>query len=506
MGKRTKVEANSVRNTSVWAATTKMPRHRPLSEDVRADVCVVGAGITGITTAYLLARQGKSVIVLDDGPIGGGETSLTTAHLSNAIDDRYYNIESIHGKTAAKLAAESHSAAIDLIESVVRENKIGCDFERLDGYLFAPPDATTGELDREFEACHRAGLSDVEWVDRAPIRDFNTGPCLRFPRQAQFHPLKYLAALASKIQALKGRIYTETHADHIQGGSPARVHASTGAAVTAEAVVVATNTPVNNRIAIHSKQSAYRSFVIGAGVPRNAVVKALYWDIADPYHYVRLQTAGSKSQRNGKAILIIGGADHKTGQANDADQRYADIESWARTRFPMMGDIDFRWSGQVMESIDGLAFIGRNPMDSPNVFIATGDSGMGMTHGTIAGLLLTDLILGRTSRWENLYSPSRKSLGAAGKFAVENVNVAAQYIDWVTPGEVNSARQVAPGAGAILRRGLEKFAIYRDAAGTLHERSAVCPHLGCIVSWNSEENSWDCPCHGSRFDPEGNIL
>jgi Rieske Fe-S protein len=205
-------------------------------------------------------------------------------------------------------------------------------------------------------------------------------------------------------------------------------------------------------------------------------------------------------------ILIVGGEDHKTGQKDDANKRYAWLERWTRTRFPMIEDIAFRWSGQVMEPVDGLAFIGRNPLDDDNVFIATGDSGNGMTHGTIAGILLTDLIIGRENEWATLYDPSRITLRAAVEFAKENLNVAAQYTDLVTPGEVDSADEVKAGEGAVVRRGLSKVAVYRDEQNVLHERSAVCVHLGCIVNWNSEEKTWDCPCHGSRYDALGKVI
>jgi Rieske Fe-S protein len=205
-------------------------------------------------------------------------------------------------------------------------------------------------------------------------------------------------------------------------------------------------------------------------------------------------------------VLIVGGEDHKTGQAGDHEERYARLEAWARERFPMIQGVEFRWSGQVLETIDGLAFLGRNPLDEPNVFIATGDSGMGMTHGTIAGMLLTDLILGRENPWATLYDPARKTLRAIGEFARENLNVLAQYADWLTPGDVSSPEEVRPGTGAVVRRGLAKVAVYRDEQGVLHERSAACPHLGCVVGWSDAEKTWDCPCHGSRFDRYGRVL
>ena len=503
---------NSGQSVSLWMATTAVPRQSTLGEDTRGDVCVVGAGIAGITTAYLLAKQGRSVVVLDDGAIGGGQTQRTTAHLSNALDDRYLEIERLHGSAGAKLAASSHTAAIDRIESIVSEEQIACDFVRLDGYLFLPPGESPELLDHELAAAHRAGLDGVERLPRAPLLPFETGACLRFPRQAQFDPLKYLTAVAGAIQRAGGRIFTGTHVETIQGGKPARIKTSSGQTVTAEAVVVATNSPVNDLLAIHTKQAAYTTYAIGAIVPRGSVATALHWDTLDPFHYLRIQSlspAAGLTEQSGSGeqdVLIVGGEDHKTGQAEPQADPYARLESWARLRFPMIREVRFRWSGQVLETIDGLAFIGRNPLDQPNVFIATGDSGMGMTHGTLAGILLTDLILGRENPWARLYDPSRKTLQALGRFVQESLNVARQYGDWLTGGDVDSPAQIQPGAGAVIRRGLTKIAVYRDEQGALHERSAVCPHLGGMVHWNDAEKTWDCPCHGSRFDRLGGVL
>jgi Rieske Fe-S protein len=263
---------------------------------------------------------------------------------------------------------------------------------------------------------------------------------------------------------------------------------------------VATNTPVNDVVTMHTKQAAYRSYVVAMRVPRGSVIRALYWDTEDPYHYVRLQSGDETD------LLIVGGEDHKTGQANDSGERFERLAAWTRARFPMAGEQVYAWSGQVMEPVDSLGFIGRNPGDDLNIYIATGDSGHGMTHGTIAGMLLTDLILKRANSWAELYDPSRFTLRAAGEFAHENANVAAQYTDLVTGGDLPSGDQVLPGTGAVVRRGLKKVATYRDNAGGLHEFSALCPHLGCVVAWNSTEKSWDCPCHGSRFDALGQVL
>jgi glycine/D-amino acid oxidase-like deaminating enzyme/nitrite reductase/ring-hydroxylating ferredoxin subunit len=462
--------------------------------------------MAGLTTGYLLTRAGKNVVILDDGTMASGMTACTTAHLSNAIDDRIDAIERWHGERGAFLAVESHTAAIDRIESIVDELHIDCDFARVDGYLFLAPGDDKELLDRELPAARRAGLP-AEMVPRAPM-EYNTGPAIRFPDQARFHPYKYLAAVARAITEGGGRIYTNSHADQVVGGEHAKVEVGEHT-VQADAIVVATNVPINDLLAIHTKQAPYMTYVIGARVPAGSVTDALYWDTLKAYHYVRLQPMTGDDDANNRHaydILIVGGEDHKSGQASDTDLRHARLESWTRAHFPRVEEIEFTWAGQCMETIDGLAFIGRNPLDADNVYVVTGDSGMGLTHGTIAGMLLTDLILGKQNPWATLYDPARKPVRAAGNFAKENLNVAMQYVDWITPSEVESVREIQPGSGAVLRRGLSKVAVYRDNKGKTHECSAVCPHLGCIVHWNAAEHSWDCPCHGSRFDEFGKVI
>jgi len=479
---------------SIWADVA-MPQFPPLQENIHADVCVIGAGISGLTTAYVLAKAGRHVVVLDDGPVAGGMTMATTAHITNMHDDRYFEVEKLHGREGARLAADSHTAAIDRIETIVKQEHIDCDFQRLDGYLFLAAGDKRETLERELDAARRAGLRPVTLLERAPFNSFDSGPCLRFPNIAQFHPLKYLAHLARAIEQAGGRIFCDTHADSVEGGVPAVVQAGQHV-VTADAVVIATNVPINDRVTIHTKQAPYMSYVVAARVPPGAVPPVLSWDTGDPYHYIRLHGD----------LLIVGGEDHKTGQATDMAERYQRLEAWARERFPMMGAVELAWSGQVMETQDYLAFIGRNPADHENVYIVTGDSGMGITHGTIAGMLLSDLILGRTNPWAKLYDPARVTLSAAADFARENSNVALQYTDWLTGGDVSSVDEIHPGSGAIVRKGLEKIAVYRDPQGKLHERNATCPHLGCVVHWNRGETTWDCPCHGSRFDCYGKVI
>jgi glycine/D-amino acid oxidase-like deaminating enzyme/nitrite reductase/ring-hydroxylating ferredoxin subunit len=488
---------------SVWRSTAELPTPGPLRENLLADVCIVGAGIAGLSTAYFLTGAGQRVVVLDKGPIGGGETGQTTAHLSSVLDDRFVEIERMHGLIGSRLAFESHQRAIERIDQVVAAEGIDCDFERLDGYLFLAADHGPELLEEELDAARRAGFAGAARLERVPLHFSDTGPCLRFPGLGQFHPLRYLGGLARAIVRDGGRIHTGSMATVFQGGRDAIVETEDGFSVRAGSIVVATNSPVNDRVAVHTRQAPYRTFAIAARVPQASVPPGLFWDTADPYHYVRLQREDERHD-----LLIVGGEDHKTGQADDAVARYARLESWARLHFPMMQEVAFRWSGQVLEPVDGLAYIGRNPRDDDNVFIATGDSGHGMTHGTIAGLLLTDLILERENPWAELYSPGRvrANRAAVAEFVRENVNVAAQYTDWLKRGDVAEVDEIAPGSGAVLQRGLQKLAVYRDPAGEVHERSAVCTHLGCVVRWNGDERSWDCPCHGSRFSPTGEVL
>jgi len=484
--------------TSLWEAFHAAPGKAVASAVSRCDVCIVGAGIAGLTTGYLLAREGRKVLILEYRAIGSGQTGKTSAHLSSALDDRFAALERSRGGEAARIAAESHAGAIDRIEAIAREEKIDCDFARVDGYLFAATKKDAELIDKELEAAHRAGLSDVEKLERLPIPGVVRGP--RFPRQARFEPLRYLDGLAVAFRRLGGEIATGRKVEEIGDDDPITVTTAGGAKVVADSVVIAANTPFNDRYAIHTKQAPYQSYALAAPIPRDALPDALYWDTLDPYHYVRM------AEEDGRMYLVVGGEDHKTGQADDADERFARLESWGRALVPAMGPAAYRWSGQVHETIDGLGFIGRNPLDASNVYVATGDSGMGLTHGTIAGVLITDLIQGRGNPWTKAYDPSRKPLGGLGDFVRENTNVAFQYLDWITRGDVGDPSAIPPGSGAVIRQGVSKLAVYRDEQGEVHAKSAVCPHLDCIVAWNQASSTWDCPCHGSQFDCRGKVV
>ena len=501
------MQSDSGHTTAVWMDTTDMPQFGPVTQDMRVNVCIIGAGIAGMTTAYLLARAGRAVVLIDDGPIGGGETGRTTAHLTAALDDRYYNIEKMHGEEGARIAAESHMSAIHRIESIASMEDIECDFQRVEGFLFLGGRETRKDLERELEATHRAGIADTQIVDRIPFGFWDSGPALRFPRQATFHPLKYLKGLTRAILRDGGKIYTGVHAEKIVDGVPARVTTSAGHTISADNIVVCTNTPVNDWLIIHSKQAAYRTYVIGARIPKGSVPNGLYWDTPDPYHYIRIQSGEDKAGRElDYDVLLIGGEDHKTGQAENTDERFACLEQWARERFPMIERIDYRWSGQVMEPVDYLAYIGKNPGGDEHIWVATGDSGNGMTHGTIAGIILNELVQGRKHQWARLYDPARVRVRATPEYVRENVNVAEQFKDYFTGGDSVAVDAIKPGEGAVIGRGRGKIAVYRDENGGIHQRSAVCTHLYCIVRWNGTEKTWDCPCHGSRFDPYGKVV
>jgi len=495
-------DSTSGDKVSIWTRSAGTPKYPVVPEGLSCDVCVIGAGIAGLSVAYTLAGEGVSVVLIDDGAIGSGETGRSSAHLASAVDDYYHILESLHGAGAARLVAESHIAAIDRIEAIVAWEGIACEFERVDGYLFASPDEDPTFLGKEKEAATRAGLKP-QWVERAPIPGFETGPALRFPLQAQFHPLRYLAKLAEAVVKRGGKIYTG-HASVIAGGDNAQVTCDSGRVIRCGSIVVATNVPVNTLLTLQTKLAPYRTYVITAPVPVGSIPKALLWDSGDPYHYVRV--ARNADNAPGEDLLVVGGEDHRTGQAIDFEGRYGQLEMWMRARYPSAGPIHSRWSGQVIETVDGIAYIGRNPGDEKNVYVVTGDSGNGLTHGTIAGILIPDLIQGRSNPWETIYSPGRMTLKAVPEFLRQNLQSASRYSDWLKGHESADETIIAPGSGAVIRHGLKHIATFRDEKGGLHRMSAVCPHLKCIVTWNGSEKTWDCPCHGSRFDCRGQVL
>ncbi len=439
------MKARTGANASLWTGTPEGLQARALQGSGRAEVCVVGAGMAGLSVAYELARRGRSVVVVDAGTIGGGETSRTSGHLTAALDEPYFELERIHGVERARLAAESHTAAIDAIQRTVRTEGIDCDFRRVMGYLFLAPGEEPDFLSRECAAAQRAGLS-VAQVGRVPYVACDLGAALRFARQAHFHPMKYMEGVARAVAARGGRIHTGTRALEIRGGARPEVHTAQGV-LSVEAVVVATHAPVDDAVARHT---ARRTCVIAGSVPAGSVPDVLMWDTLDPYHYVRTQPGDRR-----RDWLVVGGQDHEVGRQGEVAARFKALEAWARARFPMLREIDWRWSGQVVESADGLGSIGRNPRRD-NVYTVAGGSGNGMTHGAMAGLLLADLIEGSVNPWTELYDPARES--AAAEYAPENAGVAAQHAGQFLRNKASAGRatvsreRAAAGVGDHYRR------------------------------------------------------
>jgi len=498
------------RSKSYW--NEAIPQTSPfptLAENLETDVVIIGGGLAGVSTAYCLSKAGKKIVLVEDGNIGSGETGHTTAHLVTALDDRFTHFVKLFGKEDTRLILQSHQAAIDFVEKTVKEEKIDCQFSRLPGFLFRHPSDDKEVLTDEFDAATEAGL-ELKILDRIPGMMNNQEACLEFPDQAQFHPLLYLHGLCKAIEKQGGKIYTNTHAAIINADG---IITEDGWIIKADDIVVATNSPVNDLVTIHLKQNAFRTYVIAGPVEKDSVPHALWWDTGDhdvnkdfpPYHYVRLFPFNDESD-----LLISGGEDHPTGDLPKEDHneatRFQRLESWTREHFPLK-EITYHWSGQVMEPVDSLAFIGKNPMDKENVYIITGDSGTGMTHCTIGGLLICDLIMGIDNPWERIYRPSRMTFSSSPVF-FRSLMRGIKGLLTATPGDdrVKELEAVNPGEGKICQIDGHRCGVYNDPHGAMNIVSAKCTHLGAALHWNDAEKSWDCPWHGSRFAPDGQVI
>jgi glycine/D-amino acid oxidase-like deaminating enzyme/nitrite reductase/ring-hydroxylating ferredoxin subunit len=496
--------------TSFWYADTGLEKRPPLTADTTCDVVVIGSGIAGMSTAYEAAHLGSKVIVIDrQETIGGMMTPRTTAHLATELDDYYHCLIDAVGEDAARLYHESQVAAVNRVEAVCRDEGIEADLIRLDGWLVPAEEAHQQDLKKEFDACRALGVP-VEW-GKPPVPLVPGDRALRFPDQGRFHPLKYIRGLLGAIERRGGRVYGSTvYVDHREEDGGVVIETEAGPTIRARAAVFATNSPVNDKVALHTKQVPNRTYVIAGPVPKGAVPDVLVWDTLQAYHYVRLQPLGEAED-----LLIVGGEDHRSGEAADMDQRFAHIEQWTRERFPQFGEVRHRWSGQVLEPVDFMPYSGRNP-GNDNVYVHTGDSGQGITNGVAGALNIAALLYGEKARFADTFDPGRKPkvLDTLTEFVRGQVGAVKNMAEHLTggeaeepePGEVASSDLLKPGEGGLVRRGAKLIAAYRGKDGTLVERSATCTHAGCVVHWNPLETCWDCPCHGSQFEPDGSVL
>jgi glycine/D-amino acid oxidase-like deaminating enzyme/nitrite reductase/ring-hydroxylating ferredoxin subunit len=483
------------RSRSLWIATAPGTAFPSLDGDLDVDVAIVGAGITGLTAATILKGAGLTVAVVDTGRVARGVTGHTTAHLTEVVDYPFGRLIQNFGLEGAGLALQSTRAAIEHIAATARRYRIDCDFTRVPAFSYTESRDGLTALGEELEAGRKLGLA-VSMVKDVPL-PFETKGALRFEAQAQFHVRRYLLPLAARIPGQGSHVFEGTQVVEVKDGEPCRVVTARGS-ISARDVLLATHAPLDNKT-IQTKVAQYRSYVIGCRVKGEAPA-GLFWDDEDPYHYIRSQPTARGD------VVIIGGEDHKVGQEEDTEARYRALADYARERFDIT-KVEYRWSAQTLEPLDGLPYIGRDT-GAGHVFVATGFSGTGMTFGTVSALLLSDLVRGRENPAAELFDAGRvKPVPSAKPFLRENVDYPTYLVrDRLARPKARGAGDVPRGGGKVLLVDGERIAVSRDDAGKVHAVSAVCPHMGCLVRWNGAERSWDCPCHGSRFDAAGKLL
>jgi glycine/D-amino acid oxidase-like deaminating enzyme/nitrite reductase/ring-hydroxylating ferredoxin subunit len=486
--------------TSFWMESSPFSRYPALARNLDVDVVVVGAGITGLTAAYLLKRAGRTVAVVERGHAGGVDTMYTTAHVTCVTDAGLAELANSFGRDHAQAAWDAGLAAIDQIDAIVGGEGIACDWTWVPGHKHA----TLGrDPDREYlqqEAALATELGfDAEYVESVPMID---RPGIVYEGQAKFHPRKYLSALAKIIDGDGSHIFEHTPCEEV-ADDPLSIR-SGAFRIQCTHLVLATHTPLMGKthlasaMLLQTKLYLYTSYVVGGRLPRESAPEALFWDTADPYNYVRID------RRRDHDYVIFGGADHKTGQVSDTLACYRQVERAAKALLPKL-DVTHGWSGQVIETNDGLPFIGET---SPGQFTATGFGGNGMTFGTLGAMMARDAILGKRNPWSDLFDVGRTKIkGGAWDYLKENADYPYYLIrDLLTGAKGRSRRAVRRGEGRILELNGQRVAAFRDDEGKLTLLSPTCTHLGCQVAWNSAEQTWDCPCHGSRFKATGQVM
>lgn len=488
--------------TPYWIDSAALPAFPTVDRDQHVDVIVVGGGLTGLTAAYLLAVEGKRVALLERDRCAQIDTGHTTAHLTMVTDTRLSELVKSFGRDHAQAVWDAGLAALSQIDAAVRDRGIDCAFEWVDGYLHTPmADSSRKEaaaLEAEATLARELGF-DAVFVRETPLM---AGPGVRFEGQARFHPRRYLAGLAREIGAAGGQIFEHSDIQEFCA-DPLGVKVG-GFTLTCDDLFVATHNPVvgissvASATLLQTKLALYTSYVIAGRVPPATVPDSLFWDTADPYHYLRIEPGGEHD------LVIFGGEDHKTGQAADTNKCYERLEHSLRALVPEV-QLTHRWSGQVIETPDGLPYIGRT---AEHQYAATGFGGNGMTFGTLGGMMAADAILGRRNPWTDLFDPDRGAIRrGAWEYLKENADYPYYMIrDRFAGPEARSLRSVKRGHGQVIERGGAAVAAYRDEKGQVTLRSATCPHMGCQVDWNEAERTWDCPCHGSRFKPHGEVI
>ncbi|HEX4979724.1 MAG TPA: FAD-dependent oxidoreductase [Acidimicrobiales bacterium] len=479
-------------NPSLWVATTDPAPFAPLQGDARADVAVVGAGITGLATARLLVEAGASVVVVEAGDLCAGATGYTTAKVTSLHGLLYQRIASRFDEDRARGYGAANEAAIREIERLVALDGIDCDLERRGHVVYTTDPDQADVVAAEADLAARLGLPAATHVPTELPLDVVAA--LRFDGQAQFHPRKFCVGLASAITGAGGSIFTGTRAVRVDGEE--RVVVTERGEVRAGAIVVATHLPPGEMGAYFARTEAHRSYALAVRVAGPAP-QDMYLSVDSPTRSLR--TAGEH--------LLVGGEGHKVGEGGDTRERYRALEEWARAHFDV-ASIDFRWSAQDWSAADGLPYIGRMAGHDDGVFVATAFAKWGMTHGVVAAMVIRDLLGGRENPWLEVFDATRIAPKQAIRGVIsENIGVAKHFVgDRLELPGADAVGHLSPGEGVVASVAGEPVAAYRDEDGGLHARSGRCTHLGCLVAFNPAERSWDCPCHGSRFGVDGRVL
>lgn len=483
-------------NTSIWAATSPDTAFPSLDRDIEADVAVVGGGITGLTAAYLLSQSGAKVVLLESDRIGSGVTGYTTAKITSLHALNYSKLERTVGVDKARMYGAANQAAIEEIESIVMKLSIDCEFERQSAYTYALSAEHLRAIEQEVESSSRLGLP-AGFVSEIDL-PFDIAGAIRFDNQAMFHPRKYLIGIARHIAAHGVDIFEDTRAVTIRGSGPATVVTGSGN-VVASHVVMATHFPFFDKALYFARAFARRSYALALKI-KAAPPSGMYISVDEPTRSYR------PCATLGPAGIVIGGEGHKPGQDPDTPGRYEALEAWAKSVFDV-SSIDYRWSAQDYVTSDGVPFAGRSHLWAKGIWVATGFKKWGITNGTAAAMVISDLISGAENPWTSLYDPIRAEPLKAPVLPIkENLNAGTEFVKGRLESPDHDIDSLPPGEGAIVKVDGKKTAAYRHDDGTLSKVSATCTHLGCIVSFNKAEKTWDCPCHGSRFDLEGKVI